>query len=162
MNIEQRARIEELYLQMYQRMLAYARVNMDSEAMAEEMDQETFRIACQSPEKLCESPNPQGWLILSLKNTIQNTKRNQSRTRKLLEKYLMEQIRNATAQENAKRLFLDIEDLEEFQLLSEMVLEGKSHAEIAHARGITVAACKKRIERAKKSLQKNLCEDAIF
>ena len=162
MNAEQRGQIGELYQQMYQRMLAYARVNMESEAMAEEVVQETFRIACQSPEKLCESPNPRGWLILSLKNTIQNTKRNQSSNRKLLDKYLMEQIRNAAAREKMKKLFADVEDMEEFRLLSEMVLEGKSHREIACARGITVSACKKRIERAKKILQKNLCEDVTF
>jgi DNA-directed RNA polymerase specialized sigma24 family protein len=37
-----------------------------------------------------------------------------------------------------------------------MAVDGKSHLQMAEARGITVAACKKRMERAKKLLQKKL------
>lgn len=162
MNAEQKARIEALYLEMYERMLAYARASMDSEAVAEEMVQETFRIACQSPEKLCESANPQGWLILTLKHTIRNTQKNRINSRKLLEKYLLVRLREAASLEAANALFDGMEDLEEFRLLSEMILEGRSHAEMAHSRGISVAACKKRIQRAKETLRKKLDENVTL
>lgn len=47
MTAEQRVQIEELYLQMYNGMMAYARSSLSEEALAEEAIQETFRIACQ-------------------------------------------------------------------------------------------------------------------
>ena len=50
-------------------------------------------------------------------------------------------------------------DLEEFQLLKEMAVDGKSHLEMAQARGISVNACKKRVQRAKEVLQKKIKSD---
>ena len=58
MNAEQRKEIEQLYMQMYDMLTAYARSSLSEEALAEEAVQETFRIACQKPEDLCDSPNP--------------------------------------------------------------------------------------------------------
>ena len=40
--------------------------------------------------------------------------------------------------------------------IKEMAIDGRSHLEMATARGITVAACKKRVQRAKETLQKKL------
>ena len=57
---------------------------------------------------------------------------------------------------NLNILYENIADTEEFKLLSEMAIEGKSHEEMAKARGITVSACKKRVQRAKEKLQKKI------
>ena len=46
MNAEQRKKIEQLYMQMYDMLTAYARSSLSEEALAEEAVQETFRIAC--------------------------------------------------------------------------------------------------------------------
>ena len=53
-------------------------------------------------------------------------------------------------------LYQDIADTEEFKLLFEMAVEGKSHKEMAEARGITVDACKKRVQRAREKLLKKI------
>ena len=45
---------------------------------------------------------------------------------------------------------------EEFQLLKEMAVDRKSHLEMAQKRGISVAACKKRVQRAKEFLKKKI------
>ena len=45
---------------------------------------------------------------------------------------------------------------DEFQLIKEMAVEGKSHLEMADARGISVVACKKRVQRAKEFLRRNI------
>jgi RNA polymerase sigma-70 factor (ECF subfamily) len=45
---------------------------------------------------------------------------------------------------------------EEFRLIKEMAVEGKSHLEMAQARGISVDACKKRIQRAKEFLRRKI------
>lgn len=75
MNPEYSARIEQLYLEMYDMLIIYARCSFKEESLAEEAVQETFQIACQKPDKLCESLNPKGWLVNTLKFTIRNMKR---------------------------------------------------------------------------------------
>ena len=162
MNAEQSKQIEQLYLQMYDMLLAYARSSLLEDALAEEMVQETFRIACQKPSELCGSQNPQGWLVKTLKFTIQNAKRSRESARQVLLAYLAAQNQQASFSEDQVRLevlYENIADLEEFKLLKEMAVDGKSHLEMALARGISVSACKKRVQRAKELLQKKLYSD---
>lgn len=162
MNAEQSAQIEELYLQMFDGMMAYARSSLPEETLAEEAVQETFRIACQKPDALCSSQNPKGWLIKTLRFTIQNIKRSQEAARLLLSEYLASQIqKNAFSEDKVSLevLYGNVSDLEEFRLLKEMAVDGKSHLEMAKARGISVPACKKRVQRAKEVLRKKLKSD---
>ena len=53
-------------------------------------------------------------------------------------------------------LYDDVADSEEFKLLKEMALDGKSYLEMAQARGISVATCRKRMQRAKEILRKKI------
>lgn len=158
MNAEEHNLIERLYLEMYDMLLAYARASLKEEALAEEAVQETFQIACRKPEQLLESPNPKGWLVNTLKYTICNIKRDREKTRQLLATYLM-QTNDVAFSEDSIRLevvYSNIADMEEYKLLKEKVVDGRSHLEIALERGISVNACKKRIQRAKEKLQEKL------
>ena len=160
MNPKHSEQIEELYLEMYDMLYAYARCSVAEESLAEEAVQETFRIACQKPDQLCGSENPKGWLVNTLKFTIRNMKRNRERTQQMLS--LVEQNEAAVYSEDKLPLELTYENVahtEEFKLLVEMAVEGKSHLEMATDRGITVDACKKRVQRAKEILQKKLKQD---
>lgn len=159
MNTEQSTQIEGLYFEMYDKLMAYARSSLDDEALAEEAVQETFRIACQKPEKLCESENPQGWLVITLKNTIRNIKSSRATAKRIVETYLLTQLKEISFTED--RIHLDVlyenvADMEEFRLLKEMAIDGRSHLEMARSRGITVAACKKRVQRAKEALRRKI------
>lgn len=159
MNAEQRQRIESLYLEMFHKLMAYARCSLDGESLAEEAVQETFRIACQKPDALCSSNNPQGWLVLTLKNTIRNMKSSRATAKRIIEQYLVTQAKEISFTEDSVNLnvvYGDIADTEEFKLLSEMAIEGKSHEEMAKARGITISACKKRVQRAREKLQRKI------
>lgn len=159
MDAVQSKRIEDLYIEMFDKLMAYARSSLGSEALAEEAVQETFRIACQKPAHLCDSPNPQGWLVLTLRNTIRNIRNERAAASKLMDHYLLSQRQELSLSEDKIQfdiLYENIADMEEFKLLSEMVIEGKSHKEMAEARGITISACKKRVQRAKELLQKKL------
>lgn len=159
MTAEQKKIIEKLYQEMYDRLMIYARVNLDSESLAEEAVQETFHIACQKPESVCSSVNPQGWLVNTLKNTIRNMKRNRATAKRILETYLMTQLRECSITEDnidLNVLYGNVADTEAFKLLAEMAIEGRSHEEMARHRGITVSACKKRVQRARETLQKKL------
>lgn len=154
-----RERIEQLYIEMYDKLIAYARSSLDVESLAEEAVQETFRIACQKPDALFDCPNPQGWLVITLKNTIRNIKSNRATAKRIVELYLLDQAKEFAIHEDAISLRIQYDDIahtEEFKLLYEMTIEGQSHAEMAQARGISISACKKRVQRAKELLKKKL------
>ena len=159
MNPKYSEQIEKLYLEMFDMLISYARCSLDEEPLAEEAVQETFQIACQKPDQLCESVNPKGWLVNTLKFTIRNMKRSREHARQILSTYLIEQNGAIAYSEDKLPLQLmyeDVSDMEEFKLIKEMVIDGKSHLEIAKARGISVSACKKRVQRAKEKLQKKI------
>ena len=158
MTSDQRKRIEEFYLEMYDRLFIYARSALDNESLAEEAIQETFRIVCMKPEDLLSSPNPKGWIVNTLKYTIQNMKRSRDKANVLLTQYL---AANSSVAFSEDRISLEVtyENVarsEEFNLIKEMAVDGRSHLEMAQSRGISVAACKKRVQRAKEFLRRKI------
>ena len=159
MNAVHSKQIEDLYREMFDKLKAYARSVLENDALAEEAVQETFRIACQKPEDVCSCPSPQGWIFITLKNTIRNIQSNRATAKRILEMYLLVEAGETAFSDDKLRIeiaYENVADTEEFQLLKEMAIEGKSHEEMAAARGITVSAGKKRVQRAKEKLQKKL------
>lgn len=156
MDAAQSKLIEQLYMEMYDMLITYARCSLQENGLVEEAVQETFRIACQKPEELQRSPNPKGWLVTVLKNTIRNIKHNRATAQRILTQYLQLQVGKGAYSEDQlslAALYGDIASSEEFKLLKEFVIDGHSHLEMAQARGISVDACKKRVQRAKKHLR---------
>ena len=159
MEPEQSKTIETLYLQMFVILMQYARSALKNEALAEEAVQETFRVACQKPDDLCASPNPKGWLMLTLKNVIRNIRRNTEANQRLLAKYIAAQPKEISRTEEGIQIHLlysDVMETEDFNLMVEMAIEKRFHKEMAESRGITVDACKKRVQRAKVRLKEKL------
>ena len=159
MTAEQRDRIEQIYIEMYDQLMNFGRSSLKSEALAEEAIQETFRIACTKPDDFLTSPNPKGWIVIALKNTIRNEKRARANAQRLLISYAELQGKGEAFSEDKVSLetsYVNVAHLEEFKLLNEMAVEGKSHLEMAKARGISVAACKKRVQRAKEKLREKI------
>lgn len=157
MNDQQSKQIECLYIQMYNMLYEYARSVLGNETQAEEAIQEVFRIACQKPADVCESINPQGWMVLTLKHVISNMGRSQFIETRALAKYssLHPDIANSLpTQIEVELLYNDIADTEEFHMLKEMTIEGLSYPEMAQNRGISIEACRKRMQRAKEFLRK--------
>lgn len=159
MDESQRQWIEQLYVEMYEKLLAYASSIFKEGGLAEEAVQETFRIACQKSDQLCDSENPRGWLVNTLKFTMRNMKRSRESGQQLLSRYLALQTEAVAFSADKVRLevmYEDVADLEEFKLVKEMAVDGRSHLEMARSRGISVVACKKRMQRAKEILRKKL------
>lgn len=151
--------IRQLYLEMYEKLMSYARSSLGNESLAEEAVQETFQAACEKPDNICGSPNPQGWLVITLKNTVRNMLRSRATAKKIVEQYLIGQVSEFTVSEDRislNILYENVADTEEFKLLSEMAILGLSHAEMAASRGISINACKKRVQRAKEILQRKM------
>lgn len=159
MDAEQRIQIETLYFEMFDKLKTYANSSLQNESMAEEAVQETFRIACQRPEALCECPNPQGWLVLALKNTIRNIRKNQATAKRIIEQYMLAEYKEQAVSMDdlgLDTLYGNIAQTEDFKLLYEMAVEGRNHEEMAAARGINVVTCRKRVQRAKEKLHKKI------
>ena len=165
MNIEQSKLIESLFLEMHGLLKSYALGILRDESLAEEAVQETFQVACIRPEALFESPNPKGWLVNTLKLTLRNMIRSRESSQRLLSKYLSMQMDTMAFSEDKvsfEVMYQNISDTEEFKLIKEMAIDGKSHLEMAQARGITVTACKKRVQRAKEILKRKLKIDVTL
>ncbi len=159
MEARYRKEIERLYLQMYPMLFEYARSALSNDALAEEAVQDTFQIACQKPEDLFKSPNPKGWLVKVLKYVILNTRRNQSTAVRILSEYAaINAAEKAVSNDeiDLETLYGNVAKTEEFKLLKEAALEELSHLEMAEKRGITVEACKKRLQRAKELLKRKI------
>ena len=151
--------IERLYLQLYPLLFEYARSSLSSDSLAEEAVQDTFRIACQKPEAMINSPNPEGWIMNTLKNVLKNTIRNQNISRRILLDYFASNINEITVTNNRvglEILYEDVADLEEFKMVKAMALEGKSYLEMSQELGISMAACRKRMQRARETLRKKI------
>ena len=151
--------IERLYLQLYPLLFEYARSSLSSDSLAEEAVQETFRIACQKPEAMINSPNPEGWIMNTLKNVLKNTIRNQNISRRILLDYFASNINDITVTNDRvglEILYEDVADLEEFKMVKAMALEGKSYLEMSQELGISMAACRKRMQRARETLRKKI------
>lgn len=158
MTEEQIQQIEKLYLEMYDILYYRAQAVLRSDALAEEAVQETFRIACGKPEELLCSSKPQGWLVNTMKHLLGNMHRRQLRTQEVLRTAQVQFTKpfdEISDHLTLELLYGKLADTDGFRLLLEMS-EGRSVREMAAARGISQSTCKKRIQRAKASLKKEI------
>lgn len=162
LNQEEEKFIEQLYREMYTRLYFYAKNAQGNKMLAEEAVQDTFRIACIKPESLMSSKNPRGWLINTLKNVMRNRQRTEARLNNLLLAAMSAYEPQAKATVDTVEFHAAYSDVlggDDFQLLINIVIRRYSMLEAAEELGISVEACKKRVQRAKKRLQKIIEED---
>ncbi|WP_033165316.1 sigma-70 family RNA polymerase sigma factor [Clostridium sp. KNHs205] len=157
----QRDDIEKLYQEMFHPMLVYAQNALNGQALAEEAVQDTFRIACAKAENLLSSPNPKGWLLNTLKYVIRNSIRSRANLNRLV-------IASLDFDENISHekeyiddlkidlLFSDLADDEDYKLIKKIALDKCTILEVAEELGISLEACHKRVQRAKKRLKKRI------
>ena len=159
MNAEQKKTIYELYHALYELLVVYANSTLHNPALAEEAVQEAFAIACKKPTQVCSSPNPKGWMVNTTANVIRNIVSRQRTACKIiadLPEYRPELVAVPEEPLDLRLQYGDLADTKEFQLIYAMAVEGKSLIELADELHISVDACKKRAERARKYLQKRI------
>lgn len=156
--------IERLYKEMYDSLCSYAYGILKNTHLSEEAVQETFQIACSKPTALMSSENPKGWLM----NTLKNVVRNMLRKRAALEKYIAEAesanidlIASPVPGSNVDLMYSDMVTEAEFQLLKWVAIDQYTMLEAAKVLGITVEACKKRVQRAEKKLRRKIEEIGV-
>lgn len=164
MRPEQDEIIEKLFRAHFNELEIHAYRYLGDWNQAQIAAQDAFHTACEKIDDLMDSPNPIGWL----KNTVRNTARN------------MIKIRNRQI-----KLFFSIEELSyealatvpdetttdlmeecaklvsetDLYLLKRIAVDGASYIEMAEELGITMWACRKRVQRTILKLQKGLQEN---
>ena len=158
---EQGQYIEQLYKDMFDSLCSYAYSILKNTHLSEEAVQETFQIACSKPASLMSSKNPKGWLMNTLKNVLHNA----LRKRTALEKYIaaaesenIDLIASPSPGSNVDLMYSDMVTEIEFQLLKWVAIDQYTMLEAADKLGITVEACKKRVQRAEKKLRRKIEE----
>ena len=159
MNQAETKLIKEQFEKNYTMLYRFAYSAFRDEHLAEEAVQETFFIACKKPAAMANSINAKNWLFFTLKNVIANMRKTRAHAFEVLSTYLKGKAETELpypGEVNWEDQFYPLSQTKEFQLIKAFAVDRKSVAQLAQEFGISVAACKKRIERAKKYLQKHI------
>lgn len=153
--------ISKLYREMYGRMFVYASSVLQNWHLADEAVQDTFCIFCTKADEALKKENPRGWLM----RTLQNVMRNMNRQRMMMNRLIMTSLQAENLEEmlvydeeNVDILYGDVSVRADFQLLKRIVLDNYTMQEAAEEFGITIEACKKRVQRIKKLLKGKLSD----
>lgn len=156
MENEKRDFLNNLFIENYKIMESHAARFFSSHDLARDVVQDTFLIAQIKIDALMASPSPVGWLFNTLKNVIGNTYRQQQRLAAMIpleECNLTEEI-----EPSVSATFQNTIPEEDLQLLTWVYCEGWPYSDVADRLGVSLAACKKRIQRAKAKLKTALEE----
>lgn len=144
----EKAFFNNLYINNHSIMLKYARNFFNNREIAEDVVQNTFLVALENVDKVINSANPGGWLMNTLRNIIGDVYRSQKR---LLDIYAQFD-ENLNATDFAADLRIEYKGIvgeEDLDLLFQVYCNGMTYQEAADKLGISISACKKRIQRAK-------------
>ena len=148
--------LETLFLDNYTAMEAYAYRFFHNRDLAQDVVQETFLIAQTKLLVLQASPSPRGWLFNTLKNVMGNVYKQKKRLQEMVpiqEGDMMEEFHPGLASEYENLIPAD-----DLRLLIWVYCEGWPYQDIADRLGISLAACKKRIQRARIRLKNSLTD----
>lgn len=151
--------IEQMYMANYDDMLRFASTVLNNRDLAQDVVQESFLIAQARADKFMTSPEPRGWLFNVMKNVIGNVYKQQKKLMSMKQS-LTETRDHGELELGFSTKYKGMISDEELQMLIWVYCYGCSYAEVAERLGITLSACKKRIQRARRrfeeALNKNL------
>ena len=159
---EEREFFRRLYQDHYKALFSYAsRMGIGREA-AEDFVHEAFMTAIRHIEDIRQCKNPGKYLNQALKNVIGyqlRCMRYAAELQRKLRERIPEEGESGSGGLRPETLYRGAVSDEELRLLIRFYLEGWSQKELAEELGISLSACKKRIQRAKERLRSAL-EDA--
>lgn len=156
LDAEQTAALEALFRAHWEPLYRYANRMLHAPSLAEEAVQEAFLLAVMKYEELRASGNPEGWLYRTVYYVVQNQRRARQRGSELVLR-LLRQEQEASSADGA--VFAGLTEDPDFQLIRRVTLEGYSMRETAEQLGISLEACKKRVQRARQRLRERLKND---
>lgn len=154
---EQSEYVGRQYDQTYSWLYARARAALMDQDLAEEAVQETFMIACKRIDEFHRHENPHGWLMITMRYTIQNIRR-----RNTTVALISAMTPNAEPEDNRtsfRETDLDVTCAslvgeENYWMFKAYTLKEISMWDAAQGLGISLEACKKRMQRIRKALYK--------
>ena len=157
--MQQNNPLRQLYIENYAHLIRTAR-NFANGDLAEDLVQETFLIAQKRLDRVINSANPTAWLVKTLKNVIGNT---YQKRRFIYTELIPESIVDKSGEHvlSVNDMYAGLIDEESLALLVWVYCEDSSYQEAANRLGISLDACKKRIQRAKLALKRAI-EKNIF
>lgn len=159
---EKEKAIEKLYKEMYAALYKYAMGALNNRQLAEDAVQDSFRTACAKVDSVLNSQNPKGWLMNTLKYVIRSIRRTQAKLNTMVVSALSFEELPVVLEETEEVFTLLYSELlgeNDFRLLKLLALEKYTILETAQEFGISIEACKKRAQRARKKLM-NVLERA--
>lgn len=162
LNEEESRYVEELYTQCFHSMYVFARKLTSSNSMAEEAVQCTFEVVYEKLDKVRSSDNPPGYIVAILRNVVKNMNRARARLNGTMVNLMsLEGFPDTLTFEQAidpEIFFYNLMTHEEFEMLTRVALDGYTIGQTAEEFGISLEACKKRIQRLKERIKKALQE----
>ena len=152
--------LETLFREHFYEFEIYAYALLLDRGDAQVAVQDAFHVACLKIDDVMNSPNPTGWMKVTIKNIARNMKKRKTRELQLIismDAFPFE-IADVTGNdgtellEHCKTLISD----EEFALMKGIVLEGFSYQEMAERSEISMWNCYKRVQRALLKLRRGL------
>ena len=149
--MQQNDPLRQLYIEYYSYLVRLARIFVNQD-LAEDLVQETFLIPQKRLNCVTGSINPAGWLVNTLKNVIGNT---YQKRHFIYTQLIPESIVDKSSEyvHPVNDMYAGLIDEEALSLLVWIYCEGTSYQEAANRLGISLNACKKRIQRAKQALK---------
>lgn len=159
MRPEQDEFIERLFRACFNEFEIYAYALLKNRSDAETAVQDAFHTACMKIDDVMKSPNPVGWMKVTIKNIAQNMRRRKSRESMLIMNFsnLLEDIgiedkRDFELYEQCKTILSP----DEYDLLVSIYINGVSPIQKAKELNISIWACYKRINRMLGKLRQKL------
>ena len=146
--------LEEWYRRYGPWLFSYAR-QIVSYHIAEELVQETFRVAWEHGGNLADIRYPKAWLRKILDNCLRNKLREISRLHALIEQLQQTQSEHYEDPVNIELEYEGAVSSDDLRLLKRLA-EGHTYQEAADELQISAEACRKRVKRAEEKLKKVL------
>ena len=153
--------IKTLFNSEYGKLLLYAKC-LVPEHIAEELVQDVFCHAVHNEKLLSTHPNPQGWLMQTLKNYLSNYLRRESRKQNWISELPLEKaekICRPYEKDVTKYILQDtikkMPDLDQ-KIFQKVCIEEKSYAVAGKELGISPATCTRRMKKIRQFLKKQL------
>lgn len=145
--------LETLFTEKYQPLYSYAYRSLNNPHSAEDVVMLTFSVAVKNVNKLMKSPNPDGWLMETLKHKIKHEMLSIFRRPVTVSFDDVQELITLDTPEPA--LVTGCLSGDEERLVEDFYGERKSVAEISQELHISESACKKRLQRVREKIKKN-------
>ena len=146
----------QLYLEQFDFLYHLACSLLHDDHFGYDLVQDTFQVALLKIDELMEHPNPTGWLVLTMRNKVAHI----NRDRKLLLELNEAIIANTNdclvfeeQESDWKERWLTVLSEKEISLFQRYYGDGYSIEIVAQENDISVDACYKRLQRARKKLR---------